>query len=678
MEVKRNKNLKFKVKKNSISSKLIATFTVIIVLISLILSFIAIYISDKGMITMVNEDYQKILNSSSDLVIEKILNKITLLDNLSLSKEVTDPKLTVEQKVKELEKYTNSNGFIRIGICDVNGNLVFPDSKVNIKDRDYFKMALEGTSTANDPTKSVNEVDNGIMIIPYASPIVENKKVVGVIVGIASSDEFSNIIENIQIGKTGRVAMYDSKGTTIASHDKNEEIGVANLSDKTGKFSSEYEEIIQKMLNGKSGFGRFKEDGKKNIIVYKLIEDADWIMSIKIEESEILAVSKVMKKTMVISLVVCLAIAIILIYRQTSKMTKALNTSVEHLKNIAKGDMTVNLEKKLLARKDEFGDMSRAMNEMQSSISDMINSTKESTLELEEQAVGLSHLASEMASSSDTVANSIQDVAKGTGEQSGDINNIVDILFEFNDQVEEVMNSTNEIGDESNNIHLLSKESNEEMESVSTSVKNVTVSFSELVEKVNNVEGNVNKINEITVIINGIAEQTNLLALNAAIEAARVGEAGKGFAVVADEIRKLAEQSKVSAADINTLLTTVFNETTAMVGMTEVVQEEIKSQEEIINKAITSFDKINNAVEGMKPKIEKNISIGQAILHGKDEIMDRIQSASSVSEEVSASAEEIAAISEEMNASTDEVSEHSKILANMTKGIKEELDRFNV
>ena len=105
MEVKRNKNLKFKVKKNSISSKLIATFTVIIVLISLILSFIAIYISDKGMITMVNEDYQKILNSSSDLVIEKILNKITILDNLSLAKEVTDPKLTPEEKVKQLEKY---------------------------------------------------------------------------------------------------------------------------------------------------------------------------------------------------------------------------------------------------------------------------------------------------------------------------------------------------------------------------------------------------------------------------------------------------------------------------------------------------------------------------------------------------------------------------------------------
>ncbi len=59
-------------------------------------------------------------------------------------------------------------------------------------------------------------------------------------------------------------------------------------------------------------------------------------------------------------------------------------------------------------------------------------------------------------------------------------------------------------------------------------------------------------------VVEEIARQTNLLALNAAIEAARAGEHGKGFAVVASEVRKLAERSQKSAAEIGQLSVTTM------------------------------------------------------------------------------------------------------------------------
>ena len=64
-----------------------------------------------------------------------------------------------------------------------------------------------------------------------------------------------------------------------------------------------------------------------------------------------------------------------------------------------------------------------------------------------------------------------------------------------------------------------------------------------VVEQIQDMSGQMNRVNALLVDVKTIADQTNLLALNAAIEAARAGDAGRGFAVVADEVRKLSQRS---------------------------------------------------------------------------------------------------------------------------------------
>ncbi|MBC2724769.1 MAG: methyl-accepting chemotaxis protein, partial [Desulfosporosinus sp.] len=74
-------------------------------------------------------------------------------------------------------------------------------------------------------------------------------------------------------------------------------------------------------------------------------------------------------------------------------------------------------------------------------------------------------------------------------------------------------------------------------------------------------EGNSQKVGQITEVITAIAAQTNLLALNAAIEAARAGENGRGFSVVAEEVRKLAEGATEATNEIKTIVFEIQNGT---------------------------------------------------------------------------------------------------------------------
>ena len=155
---------------------------------------------------------------------------------------------------------------------------------------------------------------------------------------------------------------------------------------------------------------------------------------------------------------------------------------------------------------------------------------------------------------------------------------------------------------------------NKNIQSVQTDIEHINSDISVIVDKTEQVDTQSNEIKNVMNLIGDIAEQTNLLALNAAIEAARAGEYGKGFAVVSEEIRKLAEKTQKSLAEIEIIINTLSQSTTESVeGIHKQSEEITKISENMIHvKEVTEINQkmtfeIESVAKGLTA-ISKEIS----------------------------------------------------------------------
>jgi len=429
---------------------------------------------------------------------------------------------------------------------------------------------------------------------------------------------------------------------------------------------------------GKTGLDQYKFNGIDKFVGYAPVKGTEWSIAVVVSKTEILSEMDSLKVSIIISSLLFLLIGFGVVYMISNSISKGIKSTSKHLELLAEGNLSEEISPKYLKLKDEIGEMTNSMKTMQQSLSQMINRIKDNSSNINVQSQNLSSVAKEISSSSEDVAEAINEIAVGTGTQSEDLISVTDILNEFSNKLSDMVSEIKVVDSNSREISLMASESNNEMNELNRSVTKVSSSFKTFNSKIVGLGKDINEINEITNIINSIAEQTNLLALNAAIEAARAGESGRGFSVVADEIRKLAEQSKVSSENISKLIGVISKNTDVIVNDSVEMDDELINQVNIINSSITSFRKIIESVNEVIPKIEIVKNSAEDIDKDKNTILSRVDGISSVSLEVSASAQEIASASEEMNASTGEVVAAAQILSTMTSGMLEEVNKFKL
>ena len=458
---------------------------------------------------------------------------------------------------------------------------------------------------------------------------------------LQDQDIFSMVLTLINIQKSFKLSL-DKKYLKKFKRSYNALVYYIDQSGKNGKEIKKnlavYKENFTSYVNAKEKKGF---DSTQGILgsMNSIVNANEKLFASMLEEYTPILEKKV-KSLQTISLVIQVGFGVIitaLLFLVMGSIVAPIKNLITAAKNLTEGDgdLTIRLD---ASGNDEIAEANHHINNFIEKVQTVL--------------VGIIHSSSDNSTISDNLAKIAHEVEKRSELENIELNNVVDDTSVMKEDLTSAIAEA-EVGKE----NLIRSNENLELtkEDVLLLVEKVQDNSQvqqDLAGSLSQLSTDAAQVKNVLSVISDIADQTNLLALNAAIEAARAGEHGRGFAVVADEVRKLAEHTQKSLAEINATVNVIVQAISDSSNQMDSNSKEMEALADISNHV---GEKINETAQIMleSTQMSENILNGYKENADKtDRIIDKIHSISRISDENMKSIETVATASETLSQMT--------------------------
>ena len=371
-------------------------------------------------------------------------------------------------------------------------------------------------------------------------------------------------------------------------------------------------------------------------------------------------------------------IAAILIIVLASQMAKIMKRIREYLGKLAQGEFSIQPTDKLLGRNDELGDIYNSAVLLQNELRKIVDNIKSSSVDLIRSADELTDMACNTRQTVDSVCDSMEDVTNGSATQTEKTADAIHNVSRIGEEITYITDKMNSLTMHAEQMSDAEQISEQIIKLLNRSNEETIATITDVSQQIGTLNHSIESIHSAIQMIQNIADDTDLLSLNANIEAARAGEAGRGFAVVATQINRLAEQSNITAGNVENIINTIVSESETMVKMMEELKQKIDRQQQKLSESMTQSTAVSKGIHQSLADIQDIRSKMNVLSESGDAIQDIVQNLASISQKNENTTQDTMTSALGMSNTMNSLEQSSENLKTLANELDETLVRFKM